>query len=89
MYFNFGLTLVWLLLIIPTMVWWKDSILWVAMMSIWANVASHFTGYIAGRSAVQAKKGHNLTEADKAWIMSIVQQHVCINNMTTANAKQE
>lgn len=28
----------WLLMIIPTLVWWKDSILWVAIMSLYANI---------------------------------------------------
>jgi hypothetical protein len=27
----------WVLMIIPTLVWWKESVLWVAMMSLYAN----------------------------------------------------
>jgi hypothetical protein len=44
------LTVVWLLLVIPTVVWWHSSILWVALMSVWANVASHFSGWQAARA---------------------------------------
>lgn len=28
---------IWLLLLIPTLLWWKESILWVAFMSLYAN----------------------------------------------------
>lgn len=27
---------------VPTLLWWRDSILWIAFMSLWANVASHW-----------------------------------------------
>lgn len=37
----------WLILIVPTVLWWKDSVLWVALMSIWANVASHSSAFQA------------------------------------------
>jgi hypothetical protein len=44
------LTVVWTITVIPTMLWWRDSILWVAFLSVWANVASHWTGYQAARA---------------------------------------
>lgn len=50
--FNFICTIVWVLLIFPTLLWWKESILWVALMSIWANIVGHFSAYIAARSEV-------------------------------------
>ena len=43
------LTFSWVLLIIPTLVWWKDSITWVALMSLWANIAAHWSAYQASR----------------------------------------
>jgi hypothetical protein len=46
---------IWVLLIIPTLIWWKDSILWVALMSVWANVISHGTAWQAARAEVAAK----------------------------------
>lgn len=51
-----GLTLMWLVLIIPTLLWWRESILWVAMMSIWANVASHASGYQAARAELTVER---------------------------------
>jgi hypothetical protein len=44
------LTLIWALLAIPTLIWWKDSILWVALMSLWANMAAHFAAYQGTRA---------------------------------------
>jgi hypothetical protein len=38
-------TLTWLTLAIPTVIVWKDSILWVALMSVWANIAAHWAAY--------------------------------------------
>lgn len=46
------LTFVWVLLIIPTLVWWRESVVWVALMSLWANIASHW----AAREAAKAKE---------------------------------
>lgn len=47
---------VWILLAVPTVLVWKDSILWVAFMSLYANFASHFSAYDAARAAVAAKE---------------------------------
>lgn len=52
-----------MLLIIPTMIWWKDSILWVALMSVWANVVSHGTAWQAARAEVAAKENGVSEEA--------------------------
>lgn len=41
---------VWALLLIPTLIWWKDSILWVAGMSLYANFVGHFSAYQAVRA---------------------------------------
>jgi len=43
-------TMVWGILLVPTLVWWKESILWVALMSVRANVGAHFAGYQGARA---------------------------------------
>ena len=48
-------TVVWLLLVIPTVLWWRNSILWIAMMSVWANVASHYTAWQGARAEHAAR----------------------------------
>lgn len=44
------LTILWIIAIVPTLVWWKDSVLWVALMSLWANIASHLAAYTAAKA---------------------------------------
>lgn len=48
--FHLGMTVVWLLLIVPSLLWWKDSILWVILLSVWANMASHFSAWQGARA---------------------------------------
>jgi hypothetical protein len=48
--FHLTMTVVWTLLIIPTVTLWPNSVLWVALMSGWANVMAHFAAYMAGRT---------------------------------------
>lgn len=50
---NFWLTITWVFLAIPTVLWWKQSILWVAVASIYANVVSHYTAYLTARVEVR------------------------------------
>lgn len=47
---HFWLTLLWVSLIVPTVLWWSQSILWVLLMSIWANAATHWGAYQAARA---------------------------------------
>lgn len=45
--FNLGSAFVWLMLVIPTLLIWRNSILWVALMSVWANFAASFAALTA------------------------------------------
>lgn len=47
---HFWLTMAWIGLIAPTVLWWSRSILWVLLMSIWANAATHWGAYQAARA---------------------------------------
>jgi hypothetical protein len=44
------LTLLWFIAIIPTLLWWRESVLWVALMSCWANAAAHFSAWQGSRA---------------------------------------
>jgi len=50
MHFHAVMTGVWMLLAIPTVLIWKESILWVAFMSLYANMVGHFSAYQASRA---------------------------------------
>lgn len=49
------MTVLWALALVPTLLWWKDSILWVAAMSLYANVVGHWSAYQASRAEEVAK----------------------------------
>jgi hypothetical protein len=51
---HFAGMLVWGALVVPTIVFWKESILWVAFMSLYANFVGHFSGWDAARAEKQS-----------------------------------
>jgi hypothetical protein len=48
--FHLVLMVVWALLLIPTLIFWRSSVLWVATMSLYANFVGHFSAWQAVRS---------------------------------------
>ncbi|MBX4604972.1 monooxygenase [Klebsiella pneumoniae] len=53
---HLALALVWAALTIPTLLWWKNSILWVSLMSIYAIVISHLAAYSAAHAEKAASQ---------------------------------
>lgn len=47
---HLALTVLWSLLLVPTLLWWRESVLWVAVMSLYANVVGHWSAYQAARA---------------------------------------
>jgi hypothetical protein len=41
---------VWLILAIPTVLWWHDSVVWVALCSLYANAGLHVSSYMGARA---------------------------------------
>lgn len=48
--FHLVMVVVWGLAFVPTVLWWKESVLWVALMSVYACMTSHFAAYDAARA---------------------------------------
>lgn len=46
------MTIVWMILIIPSLLWWSEAIPWVVFMSVWANVGTHFGAWQSSRAEV-------------------------------------
>jgi hypothetical protein len=44
------LAIFWALMTVPTILWWKDSILWVGLISVYALVVSHLAAYSGSRA---------------------------------------
>ncbi len=45
---------IWAILVIPTMLIWKDSLPWIVFMSWYAIFVSHGTAWIAAKAEVAA-----------------------------------
>lgn len=54
-YFHLVMATIWAVMLFPTLVWWKSSILWVAAMSLYANFVGHLGAYQARRAEKQAQ----------------------------------
>lgn len=46
-------TIVWIFLLIPSVLFWSETILWVVLMSVWANIAGHWSAYQASRAELK------------------------------------
>jgi hypothetical protein len=52
---HLALLVVWLALVVPTVVLWRDSVFWVSLMSIYAILATHWSGWNAARAKEEAQ----------------------------------
>jgi hypothetical protein len=46
----------WAFMLIPTLLWWSQSVLWVAGMSLYANFVGHLSAAKASRAEEEAEK---------------------------------
>lgn len=53
-WFNLIMVFVWLALTVPTVLWWRDAIMWIAFMSLYANAAGHWSAFQAARAKESA-----------------------------------
>jgi ABC-type lipoprotein release transport system permease subunit len=51
--FHATMTGVWLVAIVPSVLWWSQSVAWIVFMSVWANLAGHFASWQAARVEVK------------------------------------
>lgn len=49
------LTVAWLLLAVPSMLWWRNSIAYLVFLSVYAIVASHWACWQAARAEETAR----------------------------------
>lgn len=52
-----ALTIVWLALAIPSVIWWQHSVPWLVAVSVYANVVGHASGWQASRAERAAEQG--------------------------------
>ena len=59
--YHVSMMAVWVAMLLPTLLWWKESILWVTFMSLYANFVGHFGAWNAARSGGAKKVVSSLT----------------------------
>ena len=70
--FHLIATWVWILLIWPTVTWWKESVLVVLVYSVWANVAGHWSSWQSAR----VEDNPSLTDEDCRRIARIIRSEM-------------
>lgn len=55
-------TVVWAVLLVPSLLWWKDSILWIIVMSWWANVAASAAAFYSVWTEAKSQERHDNLE---------------------------
>lgn len=53
--YHFVLACIWLVLLIPSLIWWKDSVMWVIVLSIYANWEASMSAWNAKKAQKDAK----------------------------------
>lgn len=48
--YHLAMMCVWPVLAVPAVLWWKDSIIFVILLSLYANFAGDFSGYQGSRA---------------------------------------
>lgn len=51
--FHFYAAIVWALLVIPTVLWWNRSVLWVALVGVYAASTGHWSAYQSAKAEEQ------------------------------------
>ena len=46
-------TVAWAILLVPSLLWWRESVPWLVTISVWANLVGHFSSWQASRVEVQ------------------------------------
>lgn len=49
-YYHRLLAVFWVVMLVPTILWWKDAVVWVAIMSIYANFEASMAAHAADKT---------------------------------------
>jgi hypothetical protein len=62
---NICLTALWILLAVPTFIFWSHSLEWIVFMSLYANIAASFSGFMGARSNKTSSDAADAADADR------------------------
>lgn len=54
---QYGLAIFWAASIVPTLLWLSHSLPWLLIISVWANVAGHWSSGNAAKAKAAAEEG--------------------------------
>jgi hypothetical protein len=54
--FHLAATFIWAMLVIPTALFWNESVLWIGLISCYANMVGHFSAWQASRAEDNGSK---------------------------------
>lgn len=60
LWFNAVAAVVWAVLLPPALLWWRDSVPFLVLCSVYANLAGHLSGVAAAAGARKADPGDPL-----------------------------
>lgn len=83
---HIGFAIFWAIMIVPTILWWPDSILWVAFISLYALVATHISSYEAANNRAVDKETHIKLNA---LVVGLAAAMEMIDNLTPEKPKQD
>lgn len=54
--FHAAMTVLWLILLIPSVIWWSQSVPWLVLISVWANITGHWASFQACQGEKRTKE---------------------------------
>lgn len=68
--FNLTMTIIWVGLLVPSLLWWKNSLVWIVLMSAYANIVGHWSAYQGSRASVKVEQNGNGGDPSAASVSS-------------------
>ena len=62
---HLGLTLAWAALIIPSLLFWRESVPWLVLMSAWANVAGSAASWQSAKADCNSPTREDLVRLER------------------------
>jgi hypothetical protein len=62
---HLALTVVWVLLMVPSLLWWRESVPWLVVMSVWANVAGSAASWQSAKADCNSPTREDLQRVER------------------------
>lgn len=82
-----GLTVAWAILLVPSVLWWKNSVPWIVAMSAYANVAASGAAWMAARADEDSVGKSDLEPIKAALRTLLADQAVILDRVAPADAE--